>query len=96
MGNEGGALQGEVRVKTSRIWALIWESYKFCIKDLMFFSVVNGETLNVFEQRNNKIRVIFQEDESFQLEKKERFCDHSLPKDATSINVTVLRSNISL
>ena len=29
MGNEGGALQGAVRMKTVRIWALIWESYMF-------------------------------------------------------------------
>ena len=62
MGNQGGALQGDVRVKTGRNWALIWESYKLRNKDLMFYSVVNGETLNVFEQRNNKIRVILLED----------------------------------
>lgn len=51
MGSEGGGLQGVVRVKTGRIWGLIWEGYKHHTKDLMFYSVVNGETLNVFEQR---------------------------------------------
>lgn len=54
---------GVVKIKTGRIWGLILEnySYKRHTKYLMFYSVVNGETLNVFEQKNNKIRPILQD-----------------------------------
>lgn len=36
-----------------RLWGLILESYECHTQDLVFYSVINGETLHVFKQRNN-------------------------------------------